>query len=191
MERWHLRSCSCSSSSIVFMTGVRTLESRLPRIPPKPRLVLAVVILLEGERICYWLSGGGCCCCCWCCWRFPYCQSCSCCCTCSGSDIGGGGSSSDGCRFCACTRPAGYEQTQVWIQARGSSGSSTDWVRRLRRTRPVDPWEYVGLCTPARAGPLLGPGPSLKFCSDVALLLPLPLPMACAFVSTPLVLVVV
>ena len=30
--------------------------------------------------------------------------------------------------FAPAQNPAGYEQTQVWIQARGSSGSSTDWV---------------------------------------------------------------
>ena len=54
MERWRLRSRLCSSSAIVFMTGVRTPESRLPRIPPKPRLVLAVVILLEDLLLAKW-----------------------------------------------------------------------------------------------------------------------------------------
>ena len=33
MERWRSRSRSCSSSSIVFVTGVRTPESRLPQTP--------------------------------------------------------------------------------------------------------------------------------------------------------------
>ena len=56
MESACLRSRSWSSSSIVLMTGARTLESRLPHVAPKPRLVLArlnlLVILLEGERGC-------------------------------------------------------------------------------------------------------------------------------------------
>lgn len=58
-----LRPRSCSSSSIASMTGVRTLESRLLRVSPGPRLVLVgltlVVILLVGERICSWVGGGG------------------------------------------------------------------------------------------------------------------------------------
>ena len=46
--RWKERACV----AFVLTTGVRTLESRLPCVAPKPRLVLArlilVVILLEG-----------------------------------------------------------------------------------------------------------------------------------------------
>ena len=56
--RWKARACV----AFVLMTGVRTLESRLPCVAPKPRLALArlilVVILLEGGRVCPWLSEG-------------------------------------------------------------------------------------------------------------------------------------